>query len=352
MERVNLYSDTQTQPTDAMRRAMASAAVGDEQRGEDPTVNALCETVADLLGKEAAFYLPSGAMCNVVAVKTHTRPGDAVICERECHIIRAECGGAGLTSGVMVDPIDSADGTFTADQVRERVKHLSLGLYAPPPRLVCVENTHNFAGGTIWPLDKLDAVAAVAREDGLASHVDGARLLNAAVAMDESPARLCRDYDSVWVDFSKGLGAPVGAALAGSREFIERARRYKHMFGGAMRQAGIIAAGALHALKHHVDRLADDHANAKRLAEALVNSGKFELVGGRMPATNIVFFRPADPSVDAGDIAKRAKEHGVDLSLLHGRLRAVTHLNVNAAGIDRAIAVLCDESGAEVAANA
>ncbi len=341
MQRVNLYSDTQTQPTDAMRQAMASAVVGDEQRGEDPTVNALCEHVAGLLGKEAALYLPSGAMCNLIAVKTHTRPGDAMLCERECHIIRAECGGAGLTSGVIVDPIDSADGTFTADQVRERVKHLSLGLYAPPARLVCVENTHNFAGGTVWPLERLDAVAAAAKEHGLASHVDGARMLNAAVATGESPARLCRDYDSVWIDFSKGLGAPVGAALAGSREFIEHARRYKHMFGGAMRQAGIIAAGALHALNHHVDRLADDHANARRLAEALVDSGKYAMIGGRMPATNIVFFRPTDVNRDAADVARRAKEHGVDLSLLHGRLRAVTHLDVDRAGIDRAIDVLC-----------
>jgi len=341
LHRINLYSDTQTRPTAAMREAMARAEVGDEQRNEDPTVNALCERVAQLLGKEAAIFLPSGAMCNLVAVKTHTQPGNAVICERECHIIRAECGGAGLVSGVIIDPLDSVDGTFTGEQVQERVRHLSLGGYAPPPRLVCVENTHNFAGGTIWTQRQLADVAAHARNAGLATHMDGARLLNASVALGVDPELLCIGFDSVWIDFSKGLGAPVGAALAGSRDFIARARRYKQMFGGGMRQAGIIAAGALHALDHHVQRLADDHANALRFAVALAEMQGIELPRG-LPQTNIVFFGVTRPGLDAAAFTGACREKGLDVSLLHGRVRAVTHLDVSRDDIDRAIKIVRD----------
>ncbi len=336
--RVNLYSDTQTRPTPAMREAMARAEVGDEQRGEDPTVNALCDRVADLLGMEAAIYLPSGAMCNVVAIKTHTQPGDAVLCERHCHIVRAECGGAGLVSGVMIEAIDSVDGTFTGDDVRERVGHLQLGHYAPPARLICVENTHNFAGGVCWGAERLQGVLDASRELGLHAHLDGARMLNAAVASGRTPAAIAAGFDSAWIDFSKGLGAPVGAALAGSRAFIDRARRYKQMFGGAMRQAGIIAAGALHALDHHVDRLADDHANARRLAKGLAGIDGISLI--REPQTNIVFFDIT--SMPASDFVEKMRAHGIDLSLLHGRVRAVTHLDVDEAGIDDAIRVAID----------
>lgn len=333
-ERINLYSDTQTRPTPAMREAMARAEVGDEQRGEDPTTNALCERVAALLGKEEAIYLPSGAMCNLVALKTHTQAGDAVICERECHIIRAECGGAGLVSGVIIDPIDSPDGIFTWEQLASRIDHLSLGVYAPPPRLVCVENTHNFAGGTIWGQTELAAVADYARGTGLATHMDGARLLNASVARGVEPGVLCNGYDSVWIDFSKGLGAPVGAALAGSRELIARARRYKQMFGGGMRQSGIIAAGALYALEHHVDRLAEDHAHATLLADAIEQIEGLALI--RRPQSNIVFFTVTRPGWDGQRVQQALKERRVELSLLHGRLRAVTHLDVDRAGIERA----------------
>ncbi len=337
-DRVNLYSDTQTQPTRAMRQAMADAPVGDEQRGQDPTVNALCERVADLLGMETALFLPSGAMCNLIAVKTHTQPGDAVLCERSCHIIRAECGGPGVASGVMIEAIESADGTFRADDVRQRVDHLSLGLYAPPPRLVCVENTHNFAGGLAWPVDQLRDVLSVSRDLGLRTHCDGARLPNAAASLGVPMAELCHGFDSAWIDFSKGLGAPVGAALAGSRDFIERARRYKHLFGGAMRQAGIIAAGALHALDHHVERLSIDHEHATKLAEGLATIDGITLV--REPQTNIVFFdittMPATQFVEAMDA------RGIDLSLLHGRVRAVTHLDVDTAGIERTLIAAAD----------
>ena len=336
---VNLYSDTQTVPTDAMRAAMAAAEVGDEQRRADPTVEKLCERVAELLGKEEAIYLPSGAMCNLVALKTHTIPGDAVICQRECHIVRAECGGIGTVCGCVVDPIDSADGTFTAEQVENRIKHLSLGHYSPPPKLVCVENTHNFAGGTIWPLDKLNDVASVAKKHGIATHMDGARLLNAVVAKGTPAAAFAEHFDSVWIDFSKGLGAPVGGALAGSREFITKARRYKQMFGGAMRQAGIIAAGALHALDHHIDRLADDHARARKLGEAIDGMDGFELALG-LPQTNIVFFNVIRDDLTAADVAERLGKAGVEMSLLHGRLRAVTHMGVSDEDINVAIQAL------------
>jgi threonine aldolase len=343
--RINLYSDTQTQPTPPMREAMARAPVGDEQRNEDPTVIALCERVAALLGKQAALFLPSGAMCNLIAVKTHTQPGDAVIAERECHIIRAECGGIGLVSGCVLDPLDTPDdhvgGTFTAHQVRRRVEHLSLGVYAPPPRLVCVEQTHNFAGGTIWPQSQLRDVAHASHLAGLATHMDGARLLNASVATGIPAAGLAEAFDSVWIDFSKGLGAPVGAALAGSRDFINRARRYKHMFGGAMRQAGIIAAGALYALDHQLERLAEDHANALRLAGALAETPGIALVSG-LPQTNIVFFEVNRPGLDASAFTTACRARGLDLSLLHGRIRAVTHLDVSTPDIDRAISIVRD----------
>ena len=338
MTHVNLYSDTQTRPTPAMREAMASAAVGDEQRGQDPTVNRLCERVAEVLGKEAAIYLPSGAMCNAVAVKVHTRPGDAVICERECHIIRAECGGIGLLSGCVVDPVDAPRGVFTGADVRRRVAHLGLGLYGPPPTLACVEQTHNFAGGTVWSLDELRDVADAAHELGLATHLDGARLMNAAVASGVSAAAMCAGYDSVWLDFSKGLGAPVGAALAGSRAFIDKARRYKQMFGGAMRQAGVIAAGALYGLEHHVARLADDHANAEALADVVADIDGLELLA---PAeTNIVFFTVTRPGWDGRRLVDALAARGVEMSLLHGRVRAVTHLDVDAAAVAHAGQVL------------
>jgi threonine aldolase len=331
---VNLYSDTQTRPTPAMREAMASAEVGDEQRRLDPTVEALCERVADLLGQDEAVFLPSGAMCNLVAVATHTQPGDAVFCERDCHITRAEAGGASAVSGVMIESLHIGDGTFTSEHLEERVGHLRLGVYSPPPRLVCVENTHNFAGGTTWPLDRLDGVLAKAKELGLATHLDGARLLNAAVAQDVLPARLAAGFDSVWIDLSKGLGCPMGAVLAGKRDFIAAARRYKQMFGGGLRQAGVVAAAGLYALDHHVDRLAEDHENAKRLADGLRAISSVSLV--RPPETNIVFFDVAD---DAAAFVRRAAEAGVEFSLLHGRVRAVTHLDVHAAGIDYAIDV-------------
>ena len=347
---INLYSDTQTKPTDAMRRAMAHAEVGDEQRREDPTVERLCEVVAQRLGMEAALFLPSGVMCNLIALKTHTVPGDVLYADHQCHILRAECGGPGVACGVMIDAFETATGQFTGDDLRRRVGHNRLGRYSPPPRLVCVEQTHNFAGGTVWTTDGLRGVVEAARELGLRTHMDGARLANAAVAAGVPMAEMTRGFDSVWLDFSKGLGAPVGAALAGSAAFVEQARRYKHLFGGAMRQAGIVAAGALHGLEHHYDRLAEDHEHAALLADAVEAADHLSLIHGR-PATNIVFFRvngdvdgdgDGDVNGDAAAYAAKLRGAGLDVSELHGSLRAVTHLDVTRGQVGRACGLLRD----------
>jgi threonine aldolase len=260
-----------------MRQAMADADVGDEQLAEDPTVNKLQERTAELLGKEAALFLPSGTMCNLIAVKTHTRPGDLILADKRCHIMRAESGGAALVSGVMLELLDGDRGIFSADQVQAAIPK-SKNVYHPYPTLLCVENTHNYGGGSIWPMKTLREAAEVARAKDLAVHMDGARLFNASVAAGIPAKDFAAVADSVWIDLSKGLGCPVGAVLAGSAEFIDRARRYKHMFGGAMRQAGVIAAAGLYALDHHIERLAQDHANARRLAEGLSRSPKVKIL--------------------------------------------------------------------------
>ena len=264
---VDLYSDTLTKPSREMRTFMCDAEVGDEQKGEDPTVNRLQEMVADLLGKEAALFLPSGTMCNEIALKVHTRPGDEVLMDKTAHPIHFEAGAPGLLSGVMITGLDGARGIYTPEQVAAAVHPANR--HAPPTRLLWVENTSNLGGGTIWPRERIDAVCATARRHGLATHMDGARLMNAVVASGVAAAAYAAPFDSVWIDFTKGLGAPVGAALAGSRAFIQEAWRYKQAFGGAMRQAGIIAAGGIYALEHNVERLAENHAHARLLAEGL-----------------------------------------------------------------------------------
>lgn len=329
---VNLYSDTQTKPVEAMRAAMAAAEVGDEQRGEDPTVSALCERVAGLLGMPAAVFLPSGTMCNEIAIRCHVRPGDAVHLHPSSHPLAAEGGGPAALSGAVLSPVHGDAGMFTAEALEAAL--FGTSRYDPRSRLVCAEQTTNLAGGRIWPLEQLRAVLDVAARNGLRAHLDGARLLNAAVAAGTPAAQWTRGFDSAWIDFTKGLGAPVGAVLAGSTELIDEVWRYKQMLGGALRQAGIVAAGCLWALDHHVDRLADDHVNARLLADGLA-----ELPGVSLdPATvdtNIVVFGLADP---AEFCARMRAEHGVLMGTLGpGRVRAVTHLDVDAAGVRRAI---------------
>ncbi len=332
---VDLYSDTVTRPTGAMRRFMCDAPVGDEQKGEDPTVNHLQEMVAELLGKEAAVFLPSGTMCNEIAMRVHCRPGDEMLAHRTAHPIHFETGGPAALAGVNVRALDGARGQFDAAAVEEAVRPDNR--YFPRSRLLWVEQTSNLGGGSVWPLGRIESVLKAGRRHGLATHMDGARLMNAVVASEVSARAYAEPFDSAWIDFTKGLGAPVGAALAGSRAFIAEAWRYKQQMGGAMRQAGIIAAGGLYALRHHVERLAEDHALARQLAEGLA-----ELPGLKLdPAdveTNIVFFDVTGP-LDASSAVERLLAHGVRIGALGPRtLRAVTHLDVDAAGIDRALA--------------
>jgi threonine aldolase len=333
---VDLSSDTVTRPTADMRRFMCEAEVGDEQKLEDPTVNLLCEMVAELLGKEAAVFVPSGTMCNEIALRVHARPGEEVIAHHTAHPINFETGGPGALAGVNMRAIDGARGQFEAAAVEAAVRHPSR--YAPRTRLVWVEQTSNLGGGSVWPLERLEAVAAIAKRHGLATHMDGARLMNAVVASGVSARDYAAPYDSAWIDFTKGLGAPVGAALAGSRAFIDEAWRCKQQMGGAMRQAGIIAAGGVYALRHHVKRLAEDHANARRLAEGLAGLPGVRLDPSSID-TNIVFFELTG-SLTAAAAVERLLARGVRMGALGARtIRAVTHLDADAAAIERALAV-------------
>jgi threonine aldolase len=337
---VNLHSDTQTLPSDGMRQAMASAEVADEQRRLDPTVNALQERVASLLGQEAALFLPSGTMCNQIAIRLHTRPGDEVLLERFSHPIIAEAGGPAAHSGVMMQPIDGVGGMFTGEQVSSALREPG-NRYQPRSRLVCVEQTTNYGGGRVWPLAQLRSVLDVASANGLATHLDGARLMNAVVASGVSASDYAGGFDSAWLDFTKGLGAPVGACLAGSAELIEEAWRFKQMMGGALRQAGIVAAAGLYALDHNVERLAEDHAHARLLAEGLAALPGASIDPSQVE-TNIVIFEVDDPAAVLTELFAR----GVEMTQFGpGRIRAVTHMGVDRAGIERALAALGDVLG-------
>jgi threonine aldolase len=331
MEPVNLYSDTQTRPTEGMRRAIADAEVGDEQRFLDPTVTALQERVAELLGHEAALFLPTGTLCNAISFRLHLRPGgDEVLLDQSAHPIIAEAGSPAALSHAMTQKLDGDGGIFTAQQVEAGIRDPG-NRYLPRSRLLSVEQTTNMGGGRIWPLAAIEDVLDVARRHGLRAHMDGARLMNAVVASGVPAADFASGFDTAWVDFSKGLGAPVGAVLAGSRDLIQEAWRYKQMMGGALRQAGIVAAGCLYALDHHVERLAEDHANARRLAEGLEQLG----LDVQPPETNIVIC----PVEDAPGLTARLAERGVEVSAAGpGRIRMLTHLDVDEAGIERALA--------------
>ena len=338
--RVDLYSDTQTRPTPAMRRAIAEAEVGDEQLGEDPTVNRLQDMVAELLGKEAALFLPSGTMCNEIAYRVWGGHGQEIIVDKTGHAIHAEVGGPAALSGLMIRPIDGVRGIFTAAQVHDAVRSKT-NRHAPRSAILSIEQTSNLGGGSIWPLDTIQEVAAAARSHDLAVHMDGARLLNAVVASGVAARDYAAPCDSAWIDLSKGLGCPVGGVLAGDRAFIEESFRCKHQFGGAMRQAGIIAAAGVYALDHHVDRLAEDHANARRLADGL---SEIDGIGIDPDAieTNMVFFDVSGTGMTAPEVSERlVAEHGVRIGASdRARMRAVTHLDVDADGIDTAIAAM------------
>jgi threonine aldolase len=330
---IDLFSDTVTRPTPGMRRAMAEAEVGDEQRGLDPSTNALQERGARLLGQEAALFLPSATMANLIACRLHTRPGEAVVLDAHCHILNAEGGGLAVHSGLVPRPIVGLRGRFTPEQVREQLSGPSP--YRPHATLLACEQTHNAGGGSVWLLSQLEAVCAVARQAGLKMHLDGARLFNAVVASGVAAAAFAAPFDTVMICLSKGLGAPAGALLAGSAAAIDRARTLKQLFGGSMRQSGILAAAGLYALDHHVERLAEDHALARRLAEglALIPALDVEPV-----ETNIVCVGIERTGLTAAEFVPRLRAAGVDLSAnAPHRLRLVTHLDVSTEDIDRAV---------------
>jgi threonine aldolase len=332
---VDLYSDTVTRPTPAMRRFMCEAEVGDEQKHEDPTVNLLQEMVAGLLGKEAALFLPSGTMCNEIALRVHCRPGEEMLAHRTAHPIHFETGGPAALAGVNVQGLDGPRGQYDAATLEAAIRPDSR--HMPRSRLAWIEQTSNLGGGSIWPLPRIRAVTEVARRHGLTTHMDGARLMNAVVASKIPAREWAQPFDTAWIDFTKGLGAPVGAAIAGSHHFIAEAWRCKQQMGGAMRQAGIIAAGGVYALRHHVDRLAEDHANARRLAEGLAALPGIKLDPAAVE-TNLVFF-DLTGALDAGSAVERLLAHGVRMGALGPRtIRAVTHLDVTAAGVEQALA--------------
>jgi threonine aldolase len=331
---VDLLSDTVTRPTRAMREFMCEAEVGDEQTFEDPTVNALQEMVAELLGKEAALFLPSGTMCNEIALRVHCRPGDEMIAHRTAHPIHFEAGGPAALAGVNVSVLDGARGHYDEESVAAAIRPDDR--YMPRSRLLWVEQTSNLGGGSIWPLPQIAAVTDVARRHGLRTHLDGARLMNAVVASGVSAREYAASFDSAWIDFTKGLGAPVGAALAGSREFVSQAWRLKQQMGGAMRQAGIIAAGGIFALRHHVSRLAEDHVNARQLAEGLAKLPGVVLDPARVE-TNIVIFELRG-AMDAARVVASLLARGVRMGVMGPRIvRAVTHLDVTPPQIERAL---------------
>jgi len=332
---VDLFSDTVTRPTPEMRRFMCDAEVGDEQKFEDPTVNLLQEMVAELLAKEAALFLPSGTMCNEIAIRVHCRPGEEMIAHRTAHPIHFESGGPAALAGVNVSPLDGPRGQYTAATAEAAIRAPEVR-YFPRSRLLWVEQTSNLGGGSVWPLREVEAVTAVARRHGLATHMDGARLMNAVVASGVAARDYAAPFDSAWIDFTKGLGAPVGAAIAGSRAFIAEAWRLKQQMGGAMRQAGIIAAGGVYALRHNVKRLAEDHANARRLAEGLAALPGVKLDPATVE-TNLVFF-DLTGALDAPTVVERLLARGIRVGAMGARsIRAVTHLDVSAAQVEQTL---------------
>jgi threonine aldolase len=335
---IDLRSDTATRPTPAMRAAMQAAEVGDDVFREDPCVNRLEERLAALLGKDAALFVPSGTMSNQICVRVHTQPGDELLCDVNCHIYNFEAGGPAVLSGVTCRTLEGDGGVLDVTQLSDKIRGANDHLVRT--RLVCLENTHNRGGGRVYPLEKIRAISAWTHAQGLALHLDGARLWNAAVATGVAPHVWAEPFDSVSVCFSKGLGAPVGSALAGPRDFVTRARRVRKLFGGGMRQAGVLAAAALYALDHHVERLAEDHRNAQVVAAAVADTPGLRLTPPDVE-TNLVWFDVEPELGTARDVAAALKQQGVLVHVAGPRtLRACTHLDVSAAQAERAADVL------------
>ena len=340
---IDLRSDTVTTPTEAMRKAMASAVVGDDVYGDDPTVNELEARTAEILGKQDAVFVPTGTMSNQIGVRSQTEAGDLVLIDAKAHLVMNEGGGGAAISGVTMRPLPGALGVFTAGDVTEAVGRshpFNPDTLRPPPRLLCVENTHNAGGGTVWPIEALQAVCEAGREYGLALHLDGARLWHASAASGVLERDYAEPFDTVNVCFSKGLGAPVGSALAGPRAVIDRARRFKQQLGGGFRQAGVLAAGALHALEHHREDLGADVRNARTFAEGLSRIDGLRVAISRVQS-NIVRFHVA--SLAAGDFATQCHARGVHM-LPNGEsgMRAVVHREVDADALAKALEVMSE----------
>jgi len=340
---IDLRSDTVTKPSPAMRRAMAEAVVGDDVFGDDPTMNTLQANVAKLLGKEAALFTPSGTMANLIAILTHTQPGDEVIVELESHTFNYEVGGAGALAGVQLHPIPGNRGILTVAQVKQAIREPNV--HIPATRLICLENTHNRGSGAIYPIDTIAAIRQLAQQHAIPMHLDGARLFNACIATGVSAATYAGHFDSLMFCFSKGLGAPVGSILAGSAEFIRRAHRFRKMLGGGMRQVGILAAAALFALENNVQRLADDHVHAKMLAEAIGQIKGFR-INPEFVETNIIVFDVAESGLTVHQVLSKLAERGV-LMIGFGEtlVRAVTSLEVGRDDIETTKTVLAQLFG-------
>lgn len=343
---IDLRSDTVTRPSPGMRQAMAEAEVGDDVFGEDPSINRLQELAAERLGKQAALFVPSGTMANQIAIKLHTQPGDEIVMERTNHPFRSESGGLAVLSSVQVQPLPGHRGVITAEQIAAVIR-TGEDIHHAPTRLICLENTHNRGGGNVYPLDTIRAIHTLARERGLAVHLDGARLFNASVASGVPAPEITQYFDSCTLCLSKGLGAPVGSIIAGSTAFINGALRYRKMFGGAMRQAGFLAAAGIYALEHNVERLTEDHHHAKLLAERICHAKGVRL-NPQDVETNILFLEldPDEASLDAFALMHTMQERGV-LAMASGpyTMRLVTHLDVSRAQIEEAAQVICDVLG-------
>jgi threonine aldolase len=332
---IDLRSDTVTRPTPAMRKAMAEAEVGDDVFGEDPTVNALQEKVAHLLGKEASLFVPSGTMANQLSIKSHTQPGDEVIIELSSHPYNFEGGAGAALSGIQFQCLKGVRGILDASQIEEAIRPDDH--HFPVTRLVCLENTHNRGGGSIYPIEKISEIYRLAKSKGLLLHLDGARLWNASVATGIKSEEYAQWADSVSVCLSKGLGAPIGSLVAGSKSFIDRVHRFRKMFGGGMRQAGIIAAAGIYALDHHIERLKDDHQNARRLAVGL-KEFKGVSIDPKHVETNIVIFDVSNTGMTGAQVGEAMKKEGV---LIHAfsrtQIRLVTHLDITSEDIETAL---------------
>ncbi len=331
---IDIRSDTVTKPTAGMKAAMVAAELGDDVYGEDPTVNKLEERVADLLGKEAALFVPSGSMSNQIAIKTHTQPGDEVILEEYCHIYNWEAGSPAFLSGVTCRTIRGEHGIIQPAQLVDKIRPVNDHMVRT--KMVSLENTHNHGGGRIFPIETVRAIEKWARANKLIMHLDGARLWNAVVATGIGFREWGACFDTVSVCFSKGMGAPVGSALVGPKEYITRARRYRKVFGGAMRQAGVLAAAAIYALDNNIKRLAEDHSNAQIIASAVRDCPKLKLMPPEVH-TNLVWFEVSEPLGTAKDVGAQLKDKGILIGVEHPkRLRACTHLDVSAADCERA----------------